>query len=421
MSQDTYIAGFCSLLCMLSRIQIYQFIRFGSTLFVFWVFSRIFSVQDVGRIEKILLTANFCTFFWLQAVQTHFLKKNAYSYNHYASFILLVSLCVGASILLYSLWNRIYVFSGLYVLFYPFGTLLEMYWIAQKNYKMLIRYSVVFYGIWVVAVSLTAYFLHSLFWVYAVWITIFLIRAVFCAVHIPFRFVKVERTFLGSLTWLMLTFLVAGSAEYIDGFLTDALFGKTELAQLRYGAREIPIFVIVANSLSLWITQNVAQSSVDNLNQVLREVKRKSSQYLIVGTIVSVVFMLISTPVYRYVYGEAYVSACVVFDIMLLLVVSRFIFSNSILLGLGLDKVQFIVTCIELAANVVFSLFGAYVWGIYGIAAATVIAYFAEKTMLAIYLHQKKQIHFTLYASLPLVVLCYLVFVCVLILKYKVL
>lgn len=404
---------------MLGSIQIYQFVRFGSTLFVFWVFSRIFSVEEVGITEKSLLVANFFTFFWLQAIQTHFLKKNTYSYNHYASFILFVSFCAGTSMLIYSFWNSMYVFSGLYVLFYPLGTLLEMYWIAKKNSKMLVKYSIIFYGIWVVSMSMTAYFSHSLKMVYVVWISILCIRAVFCGVYIPFRFVKLDSAFFRSLVWLILTFLVAGSAEYIDGFLTDALFGKAQLAQLRYGAREIPVFVILANSLSLWITQNTAQSSTENFNEILRQVKRKSSQYLIFGAGISAMFMLISTPAYRFVYGDAYLPASKIFDIMLLLVVSRFIFSNSILLGMGLDKVQFRITCIELVINIIFSLAGAYLWGIYGIAIATVIAYFAEKVLLAVYLYRKKGINPILYIPVSLVVVCYLLLVAILGLKYS--
>jgi O-antigen/teichoic acid export membrane protein len=414
-----YIAGSCVTIRMLNSIQIYQFIRFGTTLFAFWVLSRIFPTEQVGMVEKTLLVANISTFFWLQTVQTHFLKKNTFSYYHYATFIVYASVCISIGILIYSFWNSQYVFSGLYVLFYPFGTLLEMYWIAQKKSKMLVRYSIIFYGIWTATVALTTYFSHSLFWVYTVWILVLLMRTIFCAVYIPFRFVKLNSSFFNSLVWLMLTFLVAGSAEYIDGFLTDALFGKSQLAQFRYGAREIPIFLILANSLSLWITQIIAQNHTENFNQILGQVRRKSSQYLIFSTGISALLVLVSTPVYRYVYGVAYVSASMVFDIILLLVVSRFIFSNSILLGLGLDKIQFRIACIELVINVILSVAGAYFWGIYGIAAATVIAYFMEKVFLAIYLYRKKGINPASYIPIYLVIVCYLLLLSILGIKYS--
>jgi O-antigen/teichoic acid export membrane protein len=216
----------------------------------------------------------------------------------------------------------------------------------------------------------------------------------------------------------MLTFLIAGSAEYTDGFLVDFLFGKEVLAQFRYGAREIPVFIILANSLSLWITQNIAHTTRENIKEILALVKRKSTQYMIAGTGISILFMLVSTPAYRYVYGNAYTPSSVIFDIMLLLVVSRFIFSNSILLGLGMDKIQFKVTCIELAINVILSVVLAYFWGIYGVAVATVIAYFFEKMLLAIYLYRKKQIRPTLYTSLILIVSCYTLLLSTLAIKY---
>lgn len=414
-----YIARFCILIHMLGGIQIYQFIRFGSTLFIFWALSRIFSIEQIGITEKNLLIANFVTFFWLQAIQTHFLKKNTYSYNHYASFILLISTFASVSILLCSFWNRMYIFSGLYVLFYPFGTLLEMYWIGQAKNKSLIQYSIFFYGTWMIVITLTAYLSHSLWTVYGAWIGILVIRMIFCVIYIPFHFVKLRRSFFNSLSWLMLTFLVAGSAEYIDGFLVDFFFNKEILAQFRYGAREIPIFIIMANSLSLWITQSIAHSKKEKLNEVLHKVKHRSSQYLVFSVSISILLICISTPVYGYVYGSQYIQSSFVFDIMLLLVVSRFIFSNSILLGLGLDKIQFMITCIELFVNVLFSIIGAYFWGMYGVAMATVVAYLIEKMMLATYLYRKKQIKPTFYVSIPFVFISYLLMLSVLWVKYS--
>jgi len=403
---------------MLNSIQIYQFIRFTSTLFVFWVLSRLFSVEEVGIAEKTLLVANLTTFFWLQAIQTHFLKKNLYSYNHYATFILIASFCTGAGIFLYSLWNSNYVFSGLYVLFYPFGTLLEMYLIAQQKNKRLIQYSIWFYSIWLISVSITAYLSMSLQMVYGVWIGVLAFRVIFCAVYVPFKYVRLNKDFFHSLTWLMLTFLVAGSAEYTDGFLVDFLFGKEVLAQFRYGAREIPVFIILASSLSLWITQNIAHTTRENIKEILALVKRKSTQYMIAGTGISILFMLVSTPAYRYVYGNAYTPSSVIFDIMLLLVASRFIFSNSILLGLGMDKIQFKVTCIELAINVILSIVLAYFWGMIGVAVATVIAYLSEKVLLAMYLYKIKGIKPSLYMSVGLVVSCYTLLLSTLAIKH---
>lgn len=404
---------------MLNSIHIYQFIRFGSNLFVFWVFSRVFSIGQVGIIEKSVLLANLCTFFWLQAIQTHFLKKNAYSYHHYASLILILSVSIGLTILMYSLWNSLYFFSGLYVLFYPFGTLLEMYWIAEQNSKKLIKYSILFYGIWTISITLTAYFFRSMQMVYCVWIGILCLRAVFFAVYTSFKHVKLNYVFLKSLLWLTLTFLVTGSTEYIDIFLVDFIFGKEALAQFRYGAKEIPIFLILANSMSLWTTQNTTNATSENFTKVLSHVKRKSAQYLIMGTGVSILLMLISTVVFRYVYGKEYLPSSVILDIMLLLVLSRFIFSNSILLGLGLDKVQFVITCIEVGLNLVLSLIGAHFWGMYGIAAATVVAYLMEKMLLAAYLYVKKRISPFAYIPVFLVIVCYAGLFCTLVIKYR--
>ncbi|MCS7028557.1 MAG: polysaccharide biosynthesis C-terminal domain-containing protein [Bacteroidia bacterium] len=404
---------------MLSSIQIYQIIRFSSTLLVFWVFSRTFSITEVGFIEKNLLIANVCTFFWLQAVQTHFLKKQTYSYDEYASFILLTSLSIGIILLVYSFWHKVYLFSALYIFFYPFGTLIEMYWIAQQQSKSLIYYSVIFYGLWIVLMIATTYFFRSLWITYSVWIASLFLRSIFCLVRVSFRLRFLSFDFLKSLSWLMLTFAIGGSAEYIDGFLIDFLFGKEVLAQFRYGARELPIFVILANGISLWATQQVALSTDSHFEQTLLAIKKKSTKYLVVGTFISVLLICVSRPLYIYVYGAQYLASSIVFDIMLVIVVSRFIFSNSVLLGLSLDKVQLVITSVELVLNVVLSVVLARFWGMYGVAIATVIAYLLEKVLLAVYLQRKKNVAFWKYASISTIMLSYILLVGTLVVKYS--
>ncbi|MCS7076277.1 MAG: polysaccharide biosynthesis C-terminal domain-containing protein [Bacteroidia bacterium] len=403
---------------MLRSIQIYQIIRFSSTLLIFWTFSRVFSTTQVGVIEKNLLIANVSTFFWLQAIQTHFLKKQTYTYNEYASFILLVSACVSTPLLIYSSWHKVYLFSGLYVLFYPFGTLIEMYLIAQKQNKSLIYYSSIFYGMWLILMIVATLLYRSLCVTYGVWIAILFFRSLFCIIYIPLRLRSINLDFLSNLSWLMLTFAIGGGAEYIDGFLIDFLFDKGTLAQFRYGARELPVFVVLANGVSLWATQQVAHSTNTTLEQVLLTIKQKSTKYLLLNTLLSVMLICISRPLYMYVYGKDYLPSSVVFDITLVIVVSRFTFPNSILLGLNLDKVQFIITCIELILNFILSVILVQFWGMYGVAIATVVAYLIEKVLLAAYMHQRTGVAFYKYISLSTVLLSYVVVVGTLIVKY---
>ena len=65
---------------------------------------------------------------------------------------------------------------------------------------------------------------------------------------------KINKQLLGECLMLsaplIASIFVSGSAEYIDGIIVKAKFDNVFFSIYRYGAKELPVLLIVANTLS---------------------------------------------------------------------------------------------------------------------------------------------------------------------------
>jgi O-antigen/teichoic acid export membrane protein len=81
--------------------------------------------------------------------------------------------------------------------------------------------------------------------------------------------------------------------------------------------------------------------------------------------------LLVSKPLFPVVFNSAFSESATVFNIYLLLVISRLLMPQTILNGLKLTRQIMVAAFFELVLNVALSLFLLAVWGIAGIAFAT--------------------------------------------------
>ena len=85
------------------------------------------------------------------------------------------------------------------------------------------------------------------------------------------------------------------------------------------------------------------------------------------------------------VYGRNFLESAGVFNLYLLLITSRLLFPQTVLLALQKTRIQLIASILELILNIGLSLMLVQVWGIRGVALATVIAYYFERVFLMTY------------------------------------
>jgi len=189
---------------------------------------------------------------------------------------------------------------------------------------------------------------------------------------------KLQATNLKLSAPLILSIFVSGSAEYIDGLIVKAKFNDMFFALYRYGAKELPVLLIVANTFSTAMISSIAT----NLETGLNELKQKSSKLMHIFFPITMVLMLLSPVIYRYVFSESFVYSSTIFNIYLLLIIPRVLFPQTILTGMQQTRYLLVSAILEIGLNVSLSIYLAGKIGLPGIAIGTFIAYSFDKIFL---------------------------------------
>jgi O-antigen/teichoic acid export membrane protein len=95
-------------------------------------------------------------------------------------------------------------------------------------------------------------------------------------------------------------------------------------------------------------------------------------------------------------------DSAAIFNIYLLLIISRVFFPQTILLARNENKIILMASVLEIIVNVTCSLILLHFYGIIGIAYGTQIAFFFEKIFLGAYLSLKKKIFLPQYLSIKI-------------------
>jgi len=101
---------------------------------------------------------------------------------------------------------------------------------------------------------------------------------------------------------------------------------------------------------------------------------------------------LLSKWMYPIIFNENFAESANVFNVYLLIIVSRLVFPQTILIGLRKSKVIMTASLIEIVVNVFFSVLFIKTIGVIGVAYATIVAYYLEKALLMLYLRYRMNI-----------------------------
>ena len=130
---------------------------------------------------------------------------------------------------------------------------------------------------------------------------------------------------------------------------------------------------------------------------------------------ISILLILTSKILFPIVFNAKFEASASVFNVFLLLIISRLAFPQTILIGLRKTRVIMVAAFLEICINISASLLLLPVFGLIGVAMGTVIAYFAEKIILILYLRMALNIHPKEYIPMALgslystlLVICYL-------------
>jgi O-antigen/teichoic acid export membrane protein len=400
-------------LTSISSLQLFQLMRFGAFILIGIVFTKTnLGTHSIGEYEQFLFLAGGVSFFWLNGLIRGLLPIAKESRNDGAS-------PVFNSFLLISFFTLLVVallaFSGnligkavlgggeipylglllAYLFFSVPANLIEYFFLLRNEPRRIVYYGAVGFSAMILLVVLPVLFkLDIRFALYGLLLVAFL-RYLFLLV-LMFRLKETKfsmvfiRKHLGLSVPLIFSALLSGSAQYVDGFIITSRFDEATFAVFRYGARELPLVILLANAFSNAMLPEFSNKAL--LPASLARIKKESGRLANLLFPISALLILLSHELFPIVFNADFAESATIFNIYLLLIISRLVFPQTILIGLKQTALIARASSLELILNVSLSLMFVRFWGISGVAYATVIAYLFEKIYLVAVLNRRLNI-----------------------------
>lgn len=398
----------------ISALQIFQLLRFSTLILIGVVFTKTgLSTSQIGQYETFLLIAGAVSFFWLNGLIQGFLpivtketisRKSPVLFN---IFYLITGLTVLSGIFLLVFEQSIAGFLLkkssvpylnyllIYLLISTPASLVEYIYLIKNQGKLIVLYGSVSFLLMFLLVVIPPvlgfgieYSLAGLVAGAAFrfsWLLILLFRNASPVIDPVFI-----RTHLRSSAPLITSMLLSGSAQYIDSFIVTSYFDEETFAVFRYGAREFPLVLLLANAFSTSMLPGFADRSQLAFN--LEKIKlnaRKLGNWMFP---LSGLLILVSHWAFPFVFNVGFAKSATIFNIYLLLIISRLLFPQTILIGLQKTRLIMWASFLEIAVNVTASLYFVQIWGIAGVAYGTLVAYIFEKVLLMVFVSKSCQI-----------------------------
>lgn len=388
----------------ISAFQFYQLVRYATLILIGVVFTKTaISQSEIGEYETFLFVAGAVSFFWLNGLQKALLPLSANRKNKksciFSAYVVLQLLSIIAALFLFFLQPTFSRFLlngknipeiGLLMVYLVFGipaNLVEYFYLIKKKNNAIIFYSVVSFSVQLVFVTVPVILGYEIalamqgLVIAAVlryfWLWIILIAN--GEIKYSHSFVKEHLQLGGPL--ILATFL-SGSAQFVDGFIVTSYFDEETFAVFRYGARELPLAMLLANALSNAMLPDFARK--ENPAQNLLKLKKNVSRLMHFLFPLTALLLVISHPVFPIIFNPKFEESATIFNIYLLLIISRLMLPQTILNGLQISKPIMYAAFLELVVNVSLSLILVQFFGIAGIAFATFVAYLFEKLYLSV-------------------------------------
>ncbi|TAE87209.1 MAG: hypothetical protein EAY81_04460 [Bacteroidetes bacterium] len=393
-----------------NSLQIFQFLRFGTFFLISILLAKIavlyqheYGLRLISQYENLMLVSSSLTFFWVASICNTLIPyynnsdeetKKKVLFNTF--FLLLVFSAAAAIVVSFMGYiegknANLFQMFGLVVLLNTPTYITDYIFYLNGKYKSLIIWGIVTFFAQLVLLCLPLYFKQSLNLAINLLLVLALIKFNYTIILLmKYATITVQTSitadFMKKVMPIMFSILLAGSMEYINSYIIEFNFTEEEFAMFRYGARELPIFLILANSLSSVYSGEIAKLNQDgNLNEGLAKL-RKSSQKLMRWLFPSTIILMFLSPfLFKYAYNDQLLEGYKIFNIYLLLIISRMIYPQTVIMGIMKNRIFYLISSNYLVIHCLLSFWFIYLFGMKGIAYATVISYLIEKIMLAIY------------------------------------
>ncbi len=389
--------------------QLYQICRFAAVLLGGMILVKVgYSDVDVSRYEWLLFLVYAFSFFWSMGLKNALLAywpdlglqdQRSILGSLFALFFMIAGL-FGLGLLLY--YGGDMKWLALFFLLSIPAALTEHWFILHKEAKRMFWYGIVIHLLYVATILTTSIWLGSVQAVIAgltLWAGLKFIYGLFTlrrlgAMTFDMSLIK---TFLIYAMPLMLYILFGSGMDVMDSFLVEHFFEEDMFAKFRYGAKELPVNTLLIGAL----TATTIPMAVTHFDKSIDDIKRRLVRFMHWMYPLSIVLLVCSPYLFKYFYNEGYQISSEIFNVYLLLLVSRILTPQVLLYAMKENNVLMWTALIELSVNLILSLILLQYFGVLGIAYATIIAYFLEKVILVSYLWFYKKISVARYIDVP--------------------
>jgi len=393
-----------------SALQFFQLFRFGILFLISICFAKShLNIEEIGIYEKLIFLSGAISFFWVNGLIQSLLPlyNNSQSQTDTSkSPLLFNSLLISV---LFSLTTALILiltekntasfllstteipYKWLFIAFFIISTpsfLLEYVYLLLNKPRSIILYSALTFSLQFLLVVIPIWFgygiregLYGLIAVSSlrfIWLLILVLKN--SEARFSWSFFK-EHLLLAAP--LIAAALISGSMTYIDGIIVSNQFDNATFAVYRYGARELPLAMLLANAFGNAMLPEFSKK--ENLEASLKSLKEKSLKLMHFLFPISIILIIISRWLFTIIFNPAFIDGAGVFNVFLLLVISRLVFPQTILIGLKKTRVMLMVSIFELIIKLTFSIWLVTYFSIVGVALGTFIAFMAERIILIFY------------------------------------
>jgi O-antigen/teichoic acid export membrane protein len=190
----------------------------------------------------------------------------------------------------------------------------------------------------------------------------------------------------------ILSVLTGSAMDYVDGWFVSKYFDVQTFAIFRYGSRELPLSSVLFASLSAALTPMLMA------NGFFTQVLKQKATYLMHFMFPASILLMITSPfIFENIYSPLFRQSAFIFNIYLLILTSRVLIPQAVNYAKQQFNIVFLSGIIELIANIILSYWWMHLWGVYGLAFATVVANFIQKFILILYNKSFNNIPFSYY------------------------
>jgi hypothetical protein len=377
---------------------------------------------EIGSFEMFMFITGFMTFFWVTGIIQSLLPLyhrnktfRQFGENHagkspeiFNAFLLICFFSLLIFAFGHSIKNHfsVFHFSGnvpflnlllLYILLSSPVCLIEYIYLLNNRAYRIFQYGLYTFGAQLVLVITPIILGKDIIWsIYGLlaitgirWIWLIILLRRYTVMKISPEFMK-EYLYLAAP--LIITTLISGSGQYTDGIIISAVYQDPgKFAWFRYGAKEFPLVLMLANGLSNAMLPEFSTRS--RMKESLAKIKVKSKRLMHLLFPITMFIMLFARWFYPRIFNPEFQKSADVFLVYSAMIIPRLVFPQTIIVGRKKTNITLIAALIELAVNIPLSLL-MIKWGynIQGVVLATFIAYFVGKMYLIGYVWFKMKI-----------------------------